>query len=519
MKKLRHLPLFKLAICFLAGIVLARHYGMATVWVCAPALPLYLVCLIRDRRTVSWRFEWLIALSIFMCITGAGAASYLVATYTPGIGLAPINCEQVQVVGVIASEVKENAYGRNAQVALAGYMQEDSLKALPGKVLMYFDTTQTAPLQLHDSIFATVYITDLSSRYPGYLTYLRQQGVSHSAYCKALVAGGPRISFRYHFDRLRQELSARMALLIPDAEIAGIAQAMLLGDKSELQQETREAFGAAGVSHILAISGLHVGIIYLMLNALMQVLHLLRHGRRLKYLLMLVLLIVYMLITGASPAVVRAVVMFGTILVFKIGYQRYHILNVVASSALIQMVWNPEIVFNAGFQLSYAAVTGILVLYPIFERAANSPYPLLNKLYGWIGVTIAAQISTLPLILIHFGQFPAYFLLANVCLVLLTSAAVLVGFATVLLIWVPGLNAALGFVSYLLLATMAAFCKWIAALPHAVITDFSWQDKGLHIVAIQLLIVGILLVLPRIPLRKLTRRNAKPALPQQAITA
>lgn len=515
MNKLRHLPLLKLAFSFLAGIVFAHSYGWSSLWACAPALPIYLCCLYLDKRFASRRFEWLVTGSIFFTMVGAGAGCYLLANYAPGTGLSPINCEQVQVVGVIDSEVKHNAYGRKAQVAIAGYMEAGNLVPLPGKVMMYFDTTQTTPLQHHDSLFATVYLTDLYSQYPGYLAYLKQQGISHAAYCKALATGGPRVSFRYRFDRLQQELSARMAVLIPDTEATAIAQAMLLGDKSQLQPETRDAFATAGVSHILAISGLHVGIIYLMLNALLQILHLLRYGRRLKYILMLVLLLIYMLITGASPAVVRAVTMFGTILVFKIGYQRYHTLNVVALSALIQMVWDPNLVFNAGFQLSYAAVIGILVLHPLFEEAVHSPYPLLNKLYGWIGVTLAAQLSTLPLILIHFGQFPAYFLLSNVCLVLLTSAAVLVGFATVLLIWVPGVNAVLGFVCYLLLTTLAAFCKWIAALPHAVITDVSGQEQGLYIVGLQLLIAGLIILLPRIRIQTFAWPKAGMVQPQQ----
>lgn len=500
MKKLRSLPLVKLALGFMVGIFLAKSIGWSAAGYGLAAFPIYLICLLLNRRMASFRFEILIAVMMYFSTIGAGAVSYLAITYEPGLGLATINCEQVQIVGVVTSSPSTNAYGRKAQVEIAGYMEGDTLRALPGHLLLYIDTAETRSIQKHDSIYATVFITDLYSRYPSYLSYLYSLGITHAAYCKSLAIGRPHITRQFYFDYIQQRLSRQLKMLIPDTETAGIAQAMLLGDKHDLSRETRDAFATAGVSHILAISGLHVGIIYLMLNTLLQVLHLFKNGRRLKYLIMLVLLLIYMMITGGSPAVIRAVVMFGTILVFKIGYQRYHILNVVALSALLQMIWNPEVVFHAGFQLSYSAVTGILILYPLFERSVKTPFPLLNKVYSWIGITLIAQLSTLPLILIHFGQFPTYFLLSNVCLTLLTSAVVLSGFATVMLIAVPGVNLALGYLSYLLLSALLGFCKWIASLPHALITEFAWDEPGLRIVLIQLLAALIFIALPQLPI-------------------
>ena len=374
MKSLRALPLFKLALCFMSGILLQDSVGQLAWIIGLSALPVYIGCLLLNRRIAHPTFEWIIAVSMYGSAIGAGAFSMGVADRTniPG-DLRPLNCEQIQIVGIVSSPVSQNVYGRKAWVDLSGYIEGDTLRHLPGRILVYFDKSDTLPIQQHDSLYATVYLTDLYSRYPSYLSYLQSQGVSHAAYCKAMVVGQAHRSYQFYLDRIQRFLSMKLASLIPDQEVAGIAQAMLLGDKQQLRRETRDAFATAGVSHILAISGLHVGIIYLMLNTILQVLHLIRYGRKLKYILMLLLLLGYMCITGGSPAVIRAVVMFGTILIFKIGYKRYHILNVVAVSALLQMVIDPKIVFHAGFQLSYAAVTGILVLYPIFERAVATP--------------------------------------------------------------------------------------------------------------------------------------------------
>ncbi|MEL6133723.1 MAG: ComEC/Rec2 family competence protein, partial [Bacteroidota bacterium] len=242
---------------------------------------------------------------------------------------------------------------------------------------------------------------------------------------------------------------------------------------------------------------LHVGIIFLCLDFLLMGLHQFPGGKRWKQGLILLLLLAYMLVSGASPAVVRATLMFGTILLMRLFRQRYVILNVVSLAALVQMVVQPTVVFSLGFQLSYSAVFALVTVYPLFEQYFRTDFGLLNILNGWMGVTLVATLATTPLIWIHFGKFPVYFLLSNVLISAFAFGAVFTGFLLVLFFWIPGLN--------LLLAQACTFCirvielvaHLIASSPYAVIRagDYHWEAFG--VIGIQLMVAAAVLFLPK----------------------
>ncbi|MEO0641231.1 MAG: ComEC/Rec2 family competence protein, partial [Bacteroidota bacterium] len=246
-------------------------------------------------------------------------------------------------------------------------------------------------------------------------------------------------------------------------------------------------------SHILAISGLHVGIIFLCLDFLLMWLHRFPRGKRIKQGVILMLLLAYMFVSGASPAVVRATLMFGTILMMRLLRERYVILNVVSLAALIQMMVEPSVVFSLGFQLSYSAVVALVTLYPALDAYFQSDYILLNILNGWIGVTLVATLATAPLIWVHFGKFPTYFLLSNVLVSAFAFGAVLTGFLTILFIWIPGLNALLAQACTLCIRCIHLIAQLISSSPHAVIQDPILPWEALGILMIQLLVAAAFL--------------------------
>lgn len=499
MKSLTHAPLFKLTLFFLTGIFAAKSFGSQVIILGLAAGFGFLICYLFDKNFRSQWYELFMAFLILLSMTGLGAGTYIVSTFQPdGPTIEDVNCEQVSIVGKIVSKVKTNDYGRKAWMEVIAYRKDSSWVSAAGKLQLYINPKIDSAFDKHDTLYIHADIRDISSKYSGYLTYLKNNGIHHAAYVKRLMVGNPDKSLQYFSEKIQATLSNQMLTIIPQSNVHGIALAMFLGNKEELLTETREAFTTSGLSHILAISGLHVGIVFMFLNLIFAPLQYLKGGSTLKHVLILIFLIGYMFITGASPAVVRAVLMFATIQIFRLFYLRFQMLNLLAISALLQLIHDPAIAFQVGFQLSYSAVVGLVVLFPIFEQAFPTKNIVLKKLYGWIGVTLVATISTMPLVLYYFGQFPTYFLFSNLLASLIAYLVILVGFLTLLLSYVPVIGPLMGNACGTLLNFLNEIALQVSSLPHATITEFSWTEAGMEMVLWQIGAALLLLILPRL---------------------
>jgi competence protein ComEC len=192
-----------------------------------------------------------------------------------------------------------------------------------------------------------------------------------------------------------------------------ILSALTLGYKRELDPETKRVFSASGASHVLAVSGLHVGIVFYLVSLVFGFLRHNRKGRLLFMLISISILWSYAFITGLSPSVMRAATMFS---IFAIGEnlnRRSNIYNSMAASAFILLLINPNNLFDIGFQLSYAAVFGIVFLQPKLEKLFFIKNRILRFFWMLITVSISAQIATFPITSYYFGQFPTYFWITN----------------------------------------------------------------------------------------------------------
>ena len=196
-----------------------------------------------------------------------------------------------------------------------------------------------------------------------------------------------------------------------------IASALVLGEKSYLTPDIKKAYSEAGAMHVLAVSGLHVGLVYLLLSYLFKGLGKSRNALVLKTLIIVVLILFYAGATGFSPSVTRASIMFSLIAVGGIIRRNSSIYNIIFTSAFGMLLWDPLLLFNVSFQLSYIAVIGIIYLYPkifnlFFPKTAIGYY-----LWSLICLSLSAQIATFPLALYYFGLFPTWFLLTNLIVV------------------------------------------------------------------------------------------------------
>jgi competence protein ComEC len=218
---------------------------------------------------------------------------------------------------------------------------------------------------------------------------------------------------------------------------AAFLQAVILGDKNDLSVDARNTFSRTGTMHVLAVSGLHVGIIYLMLNILLGFVQRMRYGSVVKGFLILLFLFLFAAITGFSPSVSRASWMFGIITFGEMLGRKGNTLNSLAVSALILLIWDPNNIFKLGFQFSYVAVIGIVLLQPTIRRLFSTSDWLMDKVFNLMAVSIAAQLVTLPLGLYYFGQFSPIFLVSNLLIVPCISIVLYLGVAFFMFSWLP----------------------------------------------------------------------------------
>lgn len=220
-----------------------------------------------------------------------------------------------------------------------------------------------------------------------------------------------------HAQGLRDQCVSQLSLYIKDKEALGVSLALLLGYKEDLNPETMQSFSKTGTLHVLAVSGLHAGIIFMILNVLTTFLLRFRNGKQIQSLLVLLGIWYYAYVTGLSPSVCRASLMFSLMAVAKLSNRKTSSFNVVFMSAFILMLLNPFIIVDVGFQLSYTAVLGILYLQPKLQKIYLPKFKVDEYIWGILTVSFAAQLFTFPLSIYYFHQFPLYFLLSNLLVI------------------------------------------------------------------------------------------------------
>ena len=223
--------------------------------------------------------------------------------------------------------------------------------------------------------------------------------------------------------RIANRCHSRLFTLIAEsslcAEAKGMVSTMLLGDDAMLDPEVSDAFATAGVSHILCVSGMHVGILYLMTGYLLFFLNRTRRLRQLKTLLNLAVIWGYACLVALTPSVVRASVMFSFVSIGSFFRRQTPIYNSLLTSAFLMLLLRPLLLFETGFLLSYLAVWGIVCTQPMLQRLWEPRRRVLRYLRDVWAVSLAAQLFTGPLSVFCFHRFPLYFLLSNVVVVFL----------------------------------------------------------------------------------------------------
>jgi competence protein ComEC len=196
-----------------------------------------------------------------------------------------------------------------------------------------------------------------------------------------------------------------------------VLEALLLGRRQDISKEVVLNYQNAGAMHLLAISGLHIGILLMILNTLLRPMERLRHGKKIKLFVLIVFLWFFAFLSGLSASVIRAVFMFTILSIGLHSGRRNNLGHYLFTALFFSLIIHPGYLFDLGFQLSYAAVISIISLGPLIQSLWKPTHPILTYFWSLLAVSIAAQIGVLPLSLYYFHQFSALFFLSSLCVI------------------------------------------------------------------------------------------------------
>ncbi|MDC7140053.1 ComEC/Rec2 family competence protein [Bacteroides finegoldii] len=308
-----------------------------------------------------------------------------------------------------------------------------------------------------------------------YARYLMRRGISGTGYVAAgkwitlrsvQTNGTIHLRLRCLADSYREKVIALYRQLGFTGDELAVLSALTIGDKTELSESVRESYSIAGASHILALSGLHIGLLYAFLFFILRpVARKGRTGRCVRSVSLLVLLWAFAFFTGLSPSVVRSVTMFSILALADIFGRQPFSLNTLAVTAWLMLLCNPAGLFDVGFQLSFLAAASILLI----QRPVYRLFAVRNRVgksvWGLMSVSIAAQIGTAPLVMFYFSRFSVHFLLTNLLVIPLITIILYAAIFMLLLTPFPWLQiwAVVGVRK--LLEGLNLFVRWVEQLP------------------------------------------------------
>ncbi len=304
--------------------------------------------------------------------------------------------------------------------------------------------------------------------------------------------------FKFYSYKVREWAATQLKKHLPNAQEQSIALALTLGVTDGIDNELQSAYAASGAMHVLAVSGLHVGILYGIVLLLLRPFQNLSWSRWLVAAVSLFVLWSFAFITGLSPSVLRAVTMFSFIAVARPFGRSTSIYNTLASSAFLLLLYDPYLVMSVGFQLSYLAVIGIVSIHGPLYRLWEPKSRILDWVWNISCVSIAAQLATFSLGVLYFHQFPVYFLFSNLFVI---PGAILILILSIVLIavsFLSPLSSLLGFILQWSIKLLNEIVFTIEKIPFSLISD-------IRISTLQcwLLIMALFFTLLSFSLRKL----------------
>lgn len=493
-------PFIRLTIPLMAGIIIGFHVnvspGLLLILTGVSTSTLALILLLR-KKLHAYRSRWLfgIAISLFLIFSGMGLT--LLKKYKYSIQLNDFPVENIkQFSGIVLNPPEEKENSICIKLNIKAFRDSTWHKAKIKAILYFEKDSMINTLKYGDEIFLKSRLQAISPpKNPGefdYREYLANKGIFYQSYIKKnkwrLLPGDKgNILLKWSYQLRDYFLHVLKKNGLRNNEY-DIAAAILLGYDAELDRQMKQQFSGAGAMHILCVSGLHVGIIYLFFSVILGFLKKLKFGSVIKAVALILIIWFYALLTGMSPSVMRAATMFTFVSIGQ-TFKRYtNIYNTLAASAFFLLVINPFMLMEVGFQLSYSAVFAIIWIQPFLSKMLLFDNKILKYFFDIFTVSIAAQLGTFPLAIYYFHQFPNYFILTNLLVIPLSFIIIFSGLSVALFAFWGWASFILTKLLNLLLLILNSSVGFIHHLPGAV-------SQNLKIDIFQLFLVYLIIIL------------------------
>ncbi|MFC4233548.1 ComEC/Rec2 family competence protein [Parasediminibacterium paludis] len=401
------------------------------------------------------------------------------------------NYEQQPIIATIQAPLVPKPKSYKALVSIDAVFKNGHWLPINGKALLYFKKDSSASHLTYGSQIVITkplsLITNLGN--PGGFNYQEYCSFQH-IYYQAFVSGNQYLllastnshPFTKWLFTVRDQVLATLRTYIHAADELAVAEALLIGYRDDLDRDLVQRYSNTGVVHIIAISGLHLGMIYGMLSALFGLFKQYRATKIIKPIVIILVLWLFTLIAGAAPSILRSAIMFTFIVLGDAMRKRSNIYNTLALSAFVILIVNPYSLWDVGFQLSYSAVLSIILFYKYILQWFYFKNKLLKWFWALNAVTLSAQILTLPIIIYHFHQLPTLFFITNLVAVPLSGLILYAELALLITTWFTPLAKAIGWLTEHLLAFMNDFIARVDDLPFSILNGLQ-----IHLVQVALL--------------------------------
>ena len=370
-------------------------------------------------------------------------------------------------------------------------LQVNHKQDVKAKVLLYLKPSADAKgLHYGDLLFVHAKLSRIPPPYnPDAFDnqrYMQLRGIHYTGFVNEnaweSIGNRPENRVKYLAQKTRNRLTSTYISAGMNGEELDILKAILLGDDDTLDPELKASYSSAGVSHILCVSGMHVGVIFMIINFMLKPLDFFRRSRILKTILVMLIIWLYAHITGLAPSVTRSATMFTFVAAGQLLRRNTNVFHSLFASMFILLIVNPLLLFEVGFQLSYLAVAGIVLFQPKLSALYTCRTRIGNYFWELVTVSVAAQIGTFPISIYYFAKFPNYFLLSNLSVITLSFVVIITGISLLPLSVIPVIAQHASWVLTKEISIMNRIIRFIEQLPHSVTENIDY-----HVVQVILL--------------------------------
>jgi len=442
--KLLNFLIIKLTICLIAGILIGYYFPVPWNIICIIVLGgillLGIVFLIVHSKVKQSPFFGLLICFLVIAIGVLSIAFHAQKNHLQHYScqLTDEDAEKLQIR--VYKKLKPNSYYSKFLAKVVGINSHK----VNGVVLVNVDSTVQVAI---DDVFHVVgqlqeIKKPMNPHQFDFKSYMMKQQVYHQVFLNntnTLLLASENTIYGSAAD-IRNKINHTLSQYSISKENLSIINALLLGQRQDVSRDTYKSFTKSGAVHILAISGLHIGLLLLMLSVLFKPLSYFKHGKKIVAIIIILLLWMYAFVVGMSASVVRAVTMFSLVTIAIYSNRITNTYNTLVISAFLLLLCNPYYVFDVGFQLSYSAVFAIVWIKPLFDSLWTPKSYLTRKFWDVFSVTLAAQFGILPLSLFYFHQFPGLFFVSNIVIIPLLGILLGIGIITLIFAyfgWVP----------------------------------------------------------------------------------